>query len=114
MIKEVLDSEKVFVIHNFLSKEECAALIRRSEALAYEPSTVAGVMYEDVRNKGESLSTMSRSPQTCFNALNPSCRLSLRTIALSGSTNGGVSTGINLVRPSTLIGTGISADGDLA
>jgi prolyl 4-hydroxylase len=50
VIKEVLDPEKVFVIHNFLSKEECAALIRRSEALAYEPSTVAGVISEDVRN----------------------------------------------------------------
>lgn len=50
MIKEVLDSERVFVIHNFLSEEECAALIRRSEALAYEPGTVAGVVNENVRN----------------------------------------------------------------
>ncbi|MCC2641473.1 MAG: uncharacterized protein K0S45_1886 [Nitrospira sp.] len=50
MIKDVLDPERVFVIHNFLSEEECAALIRRSEALAYEPGTVAGVLYEAVRN----------------------------------------------------------------
>lgn len=50
MIKEVLDPERVFVIHEFLSEEECAALIRRSEALAYEPGTVAGVVNENVRN----------------------------------------------------------------
>jgi hypothetical protein len=45
-----LDPDKVFVIHNFLSKEECEVLIRRSEALAYEPGTVAGVVNENVRN----------------------------------------------------------------
>lgn len=50
MIKEVLDPERVLVIHNFLSEEECAALIRRSEALAYELGTVAGVVNENVRN----------------------------------------------------------------
>ena len=37
MIKELLDAERVFVIDHFLSEEECAALIRRSEAAAYEP-----------------------------------------------------------------------------
>ena len=50
MIKEVLDPERVLVIHNFLSDEECAALIRRSKALAYEAGTVAGVVNENVRN----------------------------------------------------------------
>ena len=48
--KEVLDPERVFVIHNFLSETECSALIGRSESLAYEPGTVAGVWYEEVRN----------------------------------------------------------------
>ena len=41
MDKEVLDPDKVLVIHDFLSREECAALIRRSEDLAYEAGTVA-------------------------------------------------------------------------
>jgi len=50
MTKEVLDPDKVVVIHNFLSGEECAALIRRSEDLVYEPGTVADVVMEQVRN----------------------------------------------------------------
>lgn len=50
MIKEVLDPGKVLVIHDFLSGEECGALIRRSEGLTYEPGTVADVVIEQVRN----------------------------------------------------------------
>ena len=48
--KEVLDPDKVLVIHDFLSGDECAALIRRSESLVYETGTVADVVLEDVRN----------------------------------------------------------------
>jgi len=33
---EVLDQDKVIVIHGFLSGEECAALIQRSESLRYD------------------------------------------------------------------------------
>jgi len=50
MDKEILDSDRVLVIHDFLSSEECAALIRRSEDLRYEPGTVADVVIEQVRN----------------------------------------------------------------
>ena len=50
MTKEVLDPDKVLVIHDFLSGEECAALIRRSEDLLYEPGTVADVVIEEVHN----------------------------------------------------------------
>jgi hypothetical protein len=50
MTKDVLDPDKVFIIHDFLSGEECAALIRRSEDLLYEPGTVADVVIEQVRN----------------------------------------------------------------
>ena len=50
MQKEVLDSGRVLVIHDFLSAEECAALIRRSEDLRYEPGRVADVVMEQVRN----------------------------------------------------------------
>ena len=42
MIKEDLDPGKVLLIHDSLSGEACAALIRRSEGLLYEPGTVAG------------------------------------------------------------------------
>ena len=47
---EDLDQDKVIVIHGFLSGEECAALIQRSESLRYEPGTVADVVIEEVRN----------------------------------------------------------------
>jgi predicted 2-oxoglutarate/Fe(II)-dependent dioxygenase YbiX len=50
MVKEELDSDKVLVIHDFLSTEECAGLIQRSESLRYEPGTVADVVIENVRN----------------------------------------------------------------
>lgn len=50
MKKEDLDPGKVLVIHDFLSPDECAALIRRSENLLYEPGTVADVVIEAVRN----------------------------------------------------------------
>lgn len=50
MHKKILDPDKVLVIHDFLSSEECVALIRRSEDLAYEPGTVADVVIEQVRN----------------------------------------------------------------
>jgi hypothetical protein len=50
MTKEVLDPDKVLVIHDFLSGEECVALIRRSEDLVYEPGRVADVVMELVRN----------------------------------------------------------------
>ncbi|HKY73181.1 MAG TPA: 2OG-Fe(II) oxygenase [Nitrospira sp.] len=50
MVKEVLDPGKVLVIHDFLSGEECAGLIQKSEGFTYEPGTVADVVMEDVRN----------------------------------------------------------------
>ena len=50
MTKEDLDPGKVLVINDFLSGEECAALIQRSEGLTYERGTVADVVMEDVRN----------------------------------------------------------------
>jgi len=50
MTKEDLDPGKVLVIHDFLSTEECAALIQRSEGLTYEPGTVADAVIKDVRN----------------------------------------------------------------
>jgi hypothetical protein len=50
MNKEVLDSDKVLVIHDFLSRDECVAMIQRSEGLTYETGMVADVVLEDVRN----------------------------------------------------------------
>ena len=50
VIKELLDAERIIVIHDFLTDEECVSLIRRSEGLAYESGTVAGVVNENIRN----------------------------------------------------------------
>jgi prolyl 4-hydroxylase len=48
--KVELDGDRVFVVHDFLSREDCAALIRRSEELSYEPGRVADAVVEEVRN----------------------------------------------------------------
>jgi hypothetical protein len=50
MIKQDLDPGKVLVIQDFLSSQECTALIRRSEGLTYEPGTVGDMVMDDVRN----------------------------------------------------------------
>ena len=50
MFKELLDGEDVFVIHEFLSGEECDDLIARSEALGYEAATVGDVLVTQMRN----------------------------------------------------------------
>lgn len=54
MEKEELDSTRLFVIHSFLTPEECAALIERSEALGYcdAPITTSQgfVLRKDIRN----------------------------------------------------------------
>ena len=50
MTKEELDPGKIFLLHEFLSNDECAALIQRSEGLTYEVGTVGGVVAEGIRN----------------------------------------------------------------
>ena len=50
MIKEELDPGKIFLLLDFLSNDECATLIRRSEGLTYEVGTVGGVVAEGIRN----------------------------------------------------------------
>lgn len=50
MIKKELDPHKVFILHDFLSSDECVALLHRSEGLRYETGTVGGVVTEGIRN----------------------------------------------------------------
>src|SRR5687767_9358922 len=54
MRKELLDGEQAFVIHDFLTPEECAEYVRVTEAVGYgaAPITTAGgpVMMPEVRN----------------------------------------------------------------
>lgn len=50
MTREELDSERIFLLHEFLSKDECATLIRSSQGLTYETGMVGGVVAEGIRN----------------------------------------------------------------
>ncbi len=50
MTVEELDPGKVLLLHDFLTGDESASLVRRSENCIYEPGTVADVVLEDVRN----------------------------------------------------------------
>src|SRR5437868_516890 len=54
MRKELLDGEQVFVIHDFLTPEECAEYVRATEAVGYAaaPISTAGgfVMAPEIRN----------------------------------------------------------------
>ncbi|MBY0459908.1 MAG: 2OG-Fe(II) oxygenase, partial [Gemmataceae bacterium] len=54
MRKEELDGEQVFVIHDFLTPDECAEFVRLTEARGYSaaPITTAGgfVMAPEIRN----------------------------------------------------------------
>ena len=71
MTMEVLDPGKVFVIHDFLGHEECAALIRRSEDLLYEPGMVADVVIEAVRNNERVLVDDPALAQNLFRRAEP-------------------------------------------
>ena len=71
MVKEELDSNKVFVLHEFLSTDECAALIRRSEGLSYEMGTVGGVIAEGIRNNERVLIDDKSLAETLFQRAAP-------------------------------------------
>lgn len=71
MIKEELDSNKIFVLHDFLSTEECGALIRRSEDLSYELGTVGGVIAEGIRNNERVLIDDKPLAETLFQRAAP-------------------------------------------
>ncbi len=105
MTKEDLDPGKV-VIHDFLS-EECAALVQRSESLAYERATVANVVIDDVRNNERVLlDDAAPSLPTCSTERKTTCRPKSTVTVLLGSTNGGDSIGISQGRRSSHIVTG--------
>ena len=54
MNKECLDGDRVFVIRDFLTADECRAFIARSEQDGYEDATITtsdgSVMRKDVRD----------------------------------------------------------------
>lgn len=50
MRKELLDGERIFVVHDLLSIDECAALQLRSEDMVFERGTVGGQVVDAARN----------------------------------------------------------------
>ena len=42
MKRELIDGERIFVIHDFLSADECKRHVERSEAAGYETFTIDG------------------------------------------------------------------------
>jgi prolyl 4-hydroxylase len=50
MHKESVGGEDAFVVHGFLSGEECDRLIARSEAIGYEAATVGEALAVEMRN----------------------------------------------------------------
>ena len=50
MKRELLDGERVFVVHDFLAPDSCEALIQRTETLGYDAVTIDGEVYTDFRS----------------------------------------------------------------
>jgi hypothetical protein len=48
--REDLDGNQTFVLHDFLSGDECLALIRRGEELGYEPAPLGEALIAEARN----------------------------------------------------------------
>ncbi len=71
MTREELDPGRIFLLHDFLSQDECAALIRRSEGLTYEVGTVGGVVAEGIRNNERVLVDDTALSDTLFHRAAP-------------------------------------------
>lgn len=50
MHRESIDGNRIFVIHDFLSAEECARQVERSEAIGYETFAIDGEVYHGYRD----------------------------------------------------------------
>ena len=55
MKHELLDGEKIFVIRDFLSRDECERLVERSEAIGYETFTIDGEVFPEFRNNARAI-----------------------------------------------------------
>ncbi|MBX3301103.1 MAG: 2OG-Fe(II) oxygenase [Nitrospira sp.] len=71
MTKEELEFNRIFVLHEFLSTDECVALIRRNEDLSYETGTVGGVIAEGLRNNERVLFDDKPLSDTLFHRAEP-------------------------------------------
>jgi prolyl 4-hydroxylase len=55
MTNEALDRDRVWVIRDILSPNECTALIRLSEGFGYESGRVADAVVDSVRNNDRAI-----------------------------------------------------------
>ena len=66
MERELVDGERIFVIGNFLSPEECEGLIARSEAIGYETFSIDGEVFPEYRNNGRVMMEDSTLAETLW------------------------------------------------
>ena len=66
MTKEELDPERIVLLRDFLSSDECMGLIRWSEGLTYETGTVGGVVADGIRNNERVLVDDTRLAEELF------------------------------------------------
>ena len=55
MHRELIDGDRLFVIHDFLSPEECARQVERSEAVGYETFKIDGEVFHGYRDNARVL-----------------------------------------------------------
>lgn len=84
MTKEELDGNRIFVIHDFLTAEECAELIRRSEHLGYEPALIDEFVAPGVRNNDRVLVDDAALASDLFRRARPSLPVAMDDLALVG------------------------------
>jgi hypothetical protein len=84
MDRSELKGANIFVIHDFLNADECAALIARSEGMSFEKGTVGGEVFEDVRNNDRVLFDDEQLAAQLFERARPSLPASLEDEVLVG------------------------------
>ncbi len=55
MKREPIDGDRIFLIHDFLSAEECARQIERSEAVGFETFTIDGEVLHGYRDNARAI-----------------------------------------------------------
>lgn len=50
MKRETIDDDRIFVIHDFLSSDECERQVDRSEVMGYETFTIGGEVFHGFRD----------------------------------------------------------------
>lgn len=86
MRRESLDGDRVFVVHDLLSREECDELVARSEAIGFAAAEVGGVPIPEIRDNGRAFLEDASLAEMLWRRLAPFVPATL---------NGGVASGLH-------------------